>query len=122
MENNKPLDKFASQMLDSAIQGINQAAAAKQKEINYWKDKVQARLTNQQLLRILGERIAREEINFLNPYLFVEKKGQKTVLISLKDGQTKFALKSLAKRLEFATGKATPELVMRLITFILLAE
>jgi hypothetical protein len=31
----KALDNFASQMLDSAIQGINQATAIKQKEVNY---------------------------------------------------------------------------------------
>jgi hypothetical protein len=44
-------------------------------------------LINQQLLRILGARIARGEINFLNPFLFIEQKGQKVISVCLKDGR-----------------------------------
>jgi hypothetical protein len=32
---NQALDNFATQMLNSAIQGINEAGAVKQKEVNY---------------------------------------------------------------------------------------
>lgn len=44
-------------------------------------------LTNQQLLRILGERIARGEIEYLNPFLFIKQKGQKVISVCLKDGR-----------------------------------
>jgi len=38
----KTLDNFSTQMLNSAINGINQAVATKQKEVNYWKNQAQA--------------------------------------------------------------------------------
>ena len=35
----KALDKFSDEMLNSAINGINEAVAIKQKEVDYWKKK-----------------------------------------------------------------------------------
>ena len=39
---NQVLEAFANQMLDSAINGLNEAAASQQKEVNYWKNQAQS--------------------------------------------------------------------------------
>jgi len=65
-------EKSQAQILQSALDLANQAPNS---------------LTNRQLLRILGERIVRGEISFLNPFLFTEQKGQKVISVCLKDGR-----------------------------------
>ena len=65
-------EKSSANILQSALDLANQAPNS---------------LTNQQLLRILGERIACQEISFLNPFLFIEQKGQKVISVCLKDGR-----------------------------------
>lgn len=40
--NKQALDNFSTQMLNSAIIGINEAVATKQKEVNYWKRQAEA--------------------------------------------------------------------------------
>src|SRR4051812_47879225 len=35
----KTIDQFSTDMLNLAINGINEAVARKQKEVNYWKNK-----------------------------------------------------------------------------------
>lgn len=81
-------DDFADAMLDSAISGINQVVAVKQREVNYWKD--QANLTNQQLLILLEKRIATGEIKReLTPfghYLMTETE-QGIFKVDLSDGR-----------------------------------
>ncbi|CAI2187567.1 14042_t:CDS:2 [Funneliformis geosporum] len=68
--------KSQAQILQNALDLANQAPNS---------------LTNQQLLRILGERIARREIEYLNPFLFIKNEGQTANLkktLNLLEDQT----------------------------------
>ena len=90
MEYKQALDHFSEQMLNSALQGINEAVAIKQKEVNYWKN--QAQLTNQQLLILLGKRLAtgeiKRELTQFGNYLMLENEPG-ILKVDLETGQVK---------------------------------
>ena len=87
---NQVLEAFANQMLDSAINGLNEVTAKKQQEINYWKN--QAQLTNQQLLILLGKRLAtgeiKRELTQFGNYLMLENEPG-ILKVDLETGQVK---------------------------------
>ena len=87
---NQVLEAFAEKTLNAAINGLNEAAASQQKEVNYWKN--QAQLTNQQLLILLGQRIAtgeiKRELTSFGNYLMLENESG-ILKVDLETGQVK---------------------------------
>jgi len=87
---NQVLEAFANQMLDSAINGLNEAAANQQKEVSYWKN--QAQLTNQQLLILLSQRLTtgeiKRELTSFGNYLMLENESG-ILKVDLETGQVK---------------------------------
>jgi len=89
-EQKQALDNFSTQMLNTAINGINEAVASKQKEVNYWKDKAQ--LTNEQLLILLSQRLVtgeiKRELTSFGNYLMLENESG-ILKVDLETGQVK---------------------------------